>query len=843
MWPKISNIDTTIESTIKRYANDNLAASGLNAWVRIYSGANAGLILESNTNFKIFTAAGEAGSSIYGNSQLSGTVGRTWGNGIVSTDAGRVLRPSPIVTTLNSKEGQDQISRTCEFSITCFSLQQLEIIQNYFMEPGYSVGVEWGWNTGNSALGLISTNAGAAGILNGIADTTLNNTALNSKRILTNGEYDVFLGFIVGSTVSSDGENFKVDVKLRGSPSLPTYLQTQNKITDSANGKAAVDGEKSTELYGESELSKEGPENSRDRRFKFMFNELPAQKQTNEVKNLLTEADYKDFINFDKLDYKKIDEFLQASGPGTLDFFTSDTINLPVGGGVSLEIEKEKLFSKNRYIRVGLAAKILNAIGSLDKYTIGNKTVSLKINIDNSIIGSFPRMFSTKASKLVVPGFIPDFLSVYFLSSDPILQENTGKLNGISATKYVKFTTFHEPGALDANGLKEQSGDYWGYLKNLYVNFDLFKEKLEQTNKNIREVFLDILNEMSSAVNSFWNFQIVEGEDADGNIEITVIDENWIGQNPNDGAATVFKHSGVGSPFLNASLDISIPAEMAGKIINQRLDKDSQTDLNPIKVGFVFEEKTDLFLDKVSQAGGFGTSGTAGASGTSGGVTDAGASDLEKNKKRLAELRARLEPQITGITPNVNDDTGLTVYRNKDGDTIYSIRTETGELAWVGPGAITSTFTKADQTEINNLVTTIKTQATEAAQAAVTANLEKIDVVPAPVAVLDTLPLENFIAEIDKRFTSFCLDDTDYLEKIRNYYMDIKNGGLSQPLPIKYSFTILGNSGIRRGDTFKIDGIPSKYAERGIFQVTGVEHSLSGMRWETTVESIYRQTE
>ena len=57
----------------------------------------------------------------------------------------------------------------------------------------------------------------------------------------------------------------------------------------------------------------------------------------------------------------------------------------------------------------------------------------------------------------------------------------------------------------------------------------------------------------------------------------------------------------------------------------------------------------------------------------------------------------------------------------------------------------------------------------------------------------------------------------------------------------KYSFTILGNSGIRRGDVFNIYGIPEKYRTNGIFQVTEIEHSMTNMRWETTVTGEYRQ--
>ena len=68
-------------------------------------------------------------------------------------------------------------------------------------------------------------------------------------------------------------------------------------------------------------------------------------------------------------------------------------------------------------------------------------------------------------------------------------------------------------------------------------------------------------------------------------------------------------------------------------------------------------------------------------------------------------------------------------------------------------------------------------------------------------------------------------------------------GRLSHPLPIKYSFTILGSSGIRRGDMFNIIGIPEKYKKYGLFQVNSVEHSIEGMKWTTAIEGLYRQTQ
>ena len=78
--------------------------------------------------------------------------------------------------------------------------------------------------------------------------------------------------------------------------------------------------------------------------------------------------------------------------------------------------------------------------------------------------------------------------------------------------------------------------------------------------------------------------------------------------------------------------------------------------------------------------------------------------------------------------------------------------------------------------------------------------------------------------------------------KFQNYF--IEEGGtnlLSPLLPITYKFKILGCSGIRRWDSFRILGIPERYATRGIWQITEVEHGLSGMQWVTEVTGTYRQ--
>jgi hypothetical protein len=59
-------------------------------------------------------------------------------------------------------------------------------------------------------------------------------------------------------------------------------------------------------------------------------------------------------------------------------------------------------------------------------------------------------------------------------------------------------------------------------------------------------------------------------------------------------------------------------------------------------------------------------------------------------------------------------------------------------------------------------------------------------------------------------------------------------------LPINFTFTIHGISGIKRGDKFGVVGIPKKYEDNGFFQVIGIKHTIQGMEWNTEVTGGYR---
>jgi hypothetical protein len=867
MWPNLTNIQPNIANKIKSYG-DSMEASKLNAWIRVFSGAKVGnsngLIMQSNVNRKLFRAVGETSATIYGDLQSSGVLGVDWGNRAVETGIGRISRPSPVITGFNVKEGKDQISRQATLEIKAFSLEQMEKIQSFFLEPGYSLYIEWGWNTRSGISGFTPATGSAEAIVKTIADKSLSWTNLSKTRTNSSGEFDCFLGFIVGGNVSGDSENFNVSVNLRGAPSLPTYMQSyQGTSRIDADGKIA-ENRRVFQLFGNTESESE---TSTLRRFGKMFNDLPTFRQTTDVESLKSEAAKNQFINFDEVIKKQV--ALAVSS----EWYKTDAIEVTVtaSDGKAKEevpIAKEDLFSDKRYIRMDLAVKILNKIGAIDRYTIGDKEVTFQIDIDNTVIGSFPYQYSAKADKLIIPGQLPDFFQ-YYLQSSQIKQLEGGILEvdgnpkaprgAKDGLEFFRRTGDLIPPTNEDNKPKEgyfkEKEGYYGYLKYLFVNFDMFKEKIEQKNKNVREIFLDILNEMSSAVNSFWNFQIVEGQfkentdikpgvfgtqyntpKKDGDIILTVIDENFIGQNPSQEEAVYFEHVGVGSVFLDANIDISIPAEMTNQIVMTRIGGSANPDeaLTSTNKKSFFETTGDLFTSAVS------TTATA----ASNEVTSSAETQALQASTGFASKQEEYDLYVKAAAD-------LRAQREKLSSNKITTQAEADDF-----NNLTKAANKFDQ-EANRVKRELDAEAKEkvkqeleAKSSTLTAFLKKLTVVP--ISSLETLDIkENDLndeseLQIDKlkaKFNIYTFDDTEYLDLLKRAAFGNKTGtgNLSHPLPIKYSFKILGNSGIRRGDTFNIRGIPSKYAKHGLFQVTQIEHSLDGNQWFTNITGDYRQ--
>lgn len=888
-----------------------LETSKLNTWVKAISGARGkygqsdGMILKSIQDWEEFdkdfsvTEKNEKGkatkanrkNSYYGNANInnprSGTIGISLTGKEKETPLSvpdRLLRPSPIITGLEIKEGQDQISRECTMNIKCFTLGQLEMIQTYFMEPGYTLYIEYGWNTPNLVGPITAPNTNQNAIITEAAKRGLNYDHLHEVRLNSDGNFDCFLGFIVGGSVSSENEVFNVSITLRGQPGLPTYLQGQHKV-NKLDSSGMITGSANYLSYKGEELedSKDAtattdPVFKAKQRFKYMFNDLAEQRQIEEVKKLEINnnplVSLTRFINFDKTIQTNIGNYVRPGGleivknviaTGNISqLWNYDVIEVTDSKGTKVEIDKKDLFSNNRYIKMDLAVKILNSNNAVEGLNMGGNNVSVRINIDSSICGAFKYMFSTDPGKLIVPGEQPDFMAFFLNANNITLGATEGGAfhaeyividgnilkpvdNSISGVSFVQKV--ETPAVIPYR----EGANHWGYLKDLYVNFDMFNSKIKQSNKTISEVLLDILNEMSSAVNSYWNFQIVETKlkvgDAEkglkkGDIVLTVVDENFVGKPDNKSVRKSFYHSGRQSPFLESNLDLSIPAEMANKLIMSRLSYSSNPDSQFAQGGSFFDSTTDLFLSSVrapKDASGPPPPPTP-ATPADDAKKDALIKEYEDAGQKLAELEAK------------HKQSQQTRY-NTSGELEYYYAFDDAAVE-AQAKILRDKQTKAEE-DFQKITgfTGIKIQGeiaqrkANAAKGTASENLRKIDVVPNPeeknISSVQVGEAMQDLTKLRTFFRSYCLTDVPYFDMLKQNAFaakrDEKQYQLSHPLPITYRFKTMGISGLRRGDMFVIDGIPDKYKKNGVFQITELEQSVSDSLWTTSVTGKYRQ--
>jgi hypothetical protein len=885
-YPIFSEIDTGIYENISSVGqnsnpiikNVSANASSHYPWLRAISGTGNGCIMYSNpdiplimTPTKITKADGTIdyinSPSVYGDRKNSGMIGYDWAGKPVypenTIDIGNfVLKPSPLITGLEIKEGKDQISREGSLTIKCFSLGQCEAIQTYFMEPGHSLLIEYGWSSMQSLKELIDISSPGK-IPTLVADANLNADELYKKRKNSKGEYDSFFGFIVGGSTTSDGDNFIITVRLRGMPGLPTWMQLQKNINPivvvkDKNGKvvsSSVAIIPTTTLFGESEIIVAAGRDgviSGERRYKWMFNELPPIRQTPAVKALVANVTannnnfgYWDLINFDYYVSQQLKAF-SASG-WTLSWpFYKGSAEIQIKDA---SISKDKVISKNRYINFALAITILNKNNGLSSYKVGDKEVKVKIS-PMADIGAFPGIFSTRASKLLIPGKIPNFYSFYLspnsIDSNEILKESNFIDNSIHGKEYVYNATTGKNelqnfmySFVQESDLSPKAGylgqyevsKYWGKLQYLYVNFDLFSNILKNSiNKSIREVLLELLNEMSSAVNSFWNFQLVEKVDENGNIQIGIIDENFSGINKK--IPKIFYHSGESSVFLEADMDINIPAEMTNALILRRLDYTSNPDQHILKPIGAFSPLPDKFLKSVDYKA------TPNVN-TGNPARETATQKAEDLKKQIEALNNTFTSETAYVGTQV-----ITQYKNSAGDVVYSTIYDGTS------GRITTLYDKGsagqDYEKLINDLAQAENDSKTNVQMAVENNLKKIDVLPNPwntsvnsSALQATADFTTF----DNNFKIYCCDDTQLFDILKNNAFETyPSDKTSPPLPIKYTFKILGKSGLRRGDVFNVIGIPRKYAKHGFFQIVNIEQNIVGNLWTTTVTGQYRQT-
>jgi hypothetical protein len=742
-FPNFSNIAKYVVDEINRRKGDTEVISKLNCWARIVSGVDNGLILVSNPNIPLFRAAGQEIESLYGSSKTSGTIGKDWDNKPVNTGPDpQIGLPRPVISSFEVDEGSGNISRKASFTVTAYTKKQLDEVTKYFLEPGFTVFLEWGWNTRGGVTPLQKIDVD-------YVTKATSAKELKTARESSGGHYECYLGFITGGGISFNGSAWEVSVNLTGFTELPAYLNVTD-TTKKEGDTTTIGGEKYKTIKSSPTLGQ--------MRFKQMFNELPSIRRTKDIQFLLTDdviANPVNFVNFDE----KIKNTINNVSDGNFLFKGKvEGIKVPKG---------TKIVGDEKFIRFGTLMDIINQFGFIDGLKVGNNDINVRINTKNTPISAFESIFSTEKSKLIIPN-----------AQNPKFSIAEAKASGSQSPSETKNpcsftsgdTTIQFPQPLPIKGGKvgelnlfyssdedivsfDVSENQWGYLDDLYVNFDFAASIIDTPKLSLIDALYQILNGMSSAVNGLWDFQVQEVASAteNGVMELKVVDMNLMGT-PVKTELTTFDLYGVNSIFIDSSFSMDIGGAMMNQIIGKRLSTESNTS-NPTTQGKLFAAG---FEDKVLNKVNVGRDTTELPTDTS--------TEVDTNLEKEEELK-NVEDFLksVGVYPKVEYDS-----RNNE-------------------------------------------------------QLKKV-------------------ANINDSTYFISYDDKKLFNEYKGEADAKSDDGVSILLPIRFSFTIHGVSGIKRGDKFTVNGLPDKYnKENGFFQVLSVKHVVENMAWKTTVEGGFRQ--
>ena len=838
-FPQLSNVYPELQELLESRANNSNApwnnqdvykggVSGLSTWIRIVSTVDAGLVMESVHSPSTFEKR-------YGNSDKPGILGYELDmkTPVEIDGIGRGLRPSPILTSLSVDEKAEGGSRLCSFDIQCYTQEQVDKLAQYLLEPSFHVLVEFGWNVSDAWNQRI----GGGGAIDPCDVVKYDNWAtIKNKRVKSNFTYDAMLGIITGGGITfGDGETYNLSVQVTGIGNVAEYMQTHRGAnrTDTAKNNS-----------GESFSPKTIAADAEDKEvgvalFKQMFNALPAAKRIPKVYNWFQtgHTEIRDinnavfnkwayegnFVNFDEV----VKDYLQK--------WLTKGRAIRTKSGESLKIPSDvNLFDEERFIRFEMAVAILNAYPiDLAPHSAGactKQSRSLKINIRDTFIGGFPHMFSTDKSKLYIPNTTaPNFnLNNVLTKSDEIDDIEYIKFNALNKTenqsnlhpkvnevpsddRSQRNGSAHDPATgqsrpvpyafpceydLNSSVISytcdnsvlpvQENRKFWGWLKDLYINFDFFCECLSKPNLVVRDVLYDMLNGMSGACNSIWKFQIQEKaltNDEDGPMELTVSDMNFLGKvNPYPDGMAIFQARGTKSPFIKSDFSVDTPGAMMSSVVQKKMAGGTLDGSNegprPL-FGNVFS------TDKIDRAGTI--------------LLAVRTSKEEKNKEK--------DKEPTGNTPG------------SDTDSKEDAKAKSYELFAERAGIFSKIQDREGKIDIADTLVDLK-----GSNDGVIEDLLTVGTWNDPAALKQ-------IELIDKGLVKGAPKSQTKKEAQKQ----------NPPLGLaEFNFDIHGASGFKVGDQFRVKGLPSKFGAPSLYQVVKVDQALSTEGWTTSVKGKLR---
>ena len=480
--------------------------------------------------------------------------------------------PAPEVEKITVRI-QKELVRRANIDWVCFSKAQLEYMTPYFLVPGLTCILEWGWNHFNPASLLNLTNTKQLKILNNNPYPLYTNYILNSR-----GNYDVLFGKIINFSWRTEGNKIRCHTEIMSQDRIYAGLIVNSNTIDIQN----VDGEDTSF-------------NINDNLIQFINKSVPQLKSISSRSNLdkLSIDTLKIFnANFDNVDQLILFiQYLKNHHPHNKwkDYIygifygrdMQDTKNDKIPYDNKKEDFDRKSSNKELWLNLGLVIEIINFFSAPIKSF--NQAEIFRVDIDDCVITGHPNLISGDGTVLLIPNaespkyFFGDYGYRYLTkeeqsSKDYIVMGNCPKIipalkrldaekngqladyrlyrvclplaqnNGgnkvyqgarrddidqvINKIRYDQTAnpkgTYAFPFLSDypldpPKGSKSFPKRYFGLLKNLYFNSKCLQDLVTNNDevKTYPQLIRKIMDKISEATGNFWDLRLVSGTGSD----------------------------------------------------------------------------------------------------------------------------------------------------------------------------------------------------------------------------------------------------------------------------------------------------------------------------------------